>query len=75
MAELKPIIGEGGDHCSPDCPYLAKCEHPYWHHTAWCWKQMRDLGWYDYWIADCVHNSPDERLVKIKGSGNTKAPE
>ena len=68
--DLTPIFDD--EFCSPKCPYLKAWDHPYWHHSAWCWKQMRELSWYDYWIADCVNNNPDELLSK--NSGRTTAP-
>jgi hypothetical protein len=39
--------------------------HPFFHHTAWCWKQMRDLAYYDGLIADCLHRTPDENLARL----------
>ena len=70
--ELIPIYNE--EHCSPNCPYLAKFEHPFYHYSAWCWKQMRQLHFYDYWIADCIDNEPNGELVDIRASANTKPP-
>jgi hypothetical protein len=75
MAELIPILDSDNDHCGRDCPYRKPYEHPFYHHTAWCWKQMKVLEWYDYWLADCVSGDPDAYLVKIRNSGVTKPPE
>lgn len=74
MLVMVPIRDDESGHCSPQCPYLRKWEHPFWHHTAWCWKQMRDLNFYDYWLADCINNEPDKALSNIRNCGNTKAP-
>ena len=60
--------------CNPDCPYLKEWEHPYYHLTAWCWKQMTDLGFYDYYIADCIDNEPRETRIDIINSGKTPPP-
>ena len=51
--------------CKRECPYMDVWQHPFYHHTAWCWKQMRDLGYYDGLIADCMHREPDERLARL----------
>lgn len=59
--------------CAPSCPFLAQWDHPYWHHTAWCWKQMRDLNWYDYWIADCLSAEPSD-MAQHRDGGRTQAP-
>ncbi len=69
---MVPVVEDSG-HCG-DCPYLAPYEHPFFHYSAWCWKQMRSLDWYDYWLADCIDATPDSVLVKIRSSGNTEAP-
>ncbi len=69
---MVPVV-EASGHCG-DCPFLAPYEHPFYRYSAWCWKQMRGLEWYDYWIADCAGNEPDEVLVKLRNYGNTKAP-
>lgn len=61
-----------GTHCDPDCPFLKPWFHPYYHHSAWCWKQGRDLVWYDYWMADCVEHKPDENVTRHLTSGRTK---
>lgn len=60
--------------CKPDCPYLAKWEHPFFYHTAWCWHMMRDLDWYDYWQARCINDQPNAQLLKIRDCGRTKPP-
>jgi len=60
--------------CKPDCPHLAKWEHPFWHHTAWCWHLMRDLDWYDYWQARCINSQPDAQLLRIRDCGRTMPP-
>ena len=60
--------------CKSDCPYLAKWEHPFWHHTAWCWHLMKNLSFYDYWQAECLTTVPNEELVKIRNYGRTLAP-
>lgn len=57
--------------CDPSCPFLAQWSHPYWHHTAWCWKQMRDLDWHDYWLADCLDNAPSP-LAQHRAAGRTE---
>lgn len=51
--------------CKMECPYMETWNHPFFHNTAWCWKQMRDLGYYDGLIADCLHRAPDERLALL----------
>lgn len=51
--------------CKAECPYMETWTHPFYHHTAWCWKQMRDIGYYDGLIADCLHREPDERLAQL----------
>ena len=67
----KPVVD--GHHCGK-CPYLVKYQHPFFHYTAWCWHQMKDLSFYDYWLADCIDGEPDEKLLKIQNSGVTKPP-
>ena len=59
----QPIHDDG--HCLGKCPYLDVWRHPFFHHTAWCWKQMRDLAYYDGLIADCLHRTPDENLARL----------
>ncbi|MHB1098354.1 MAG: hypothetical protein ACYCZR_02250 [Burkholderiales bacterium] len=59
----QPIHDSG--RCLGKCPYLDVWRHPFWHHTAWCWKQMRDLVYYDGLIADCLHRTPDENLTRL----------
>jgi len=73
MSVKLPVRDEVSGHCDPKCPFLTPWDHPYFHHSAWCWKQMRNLGWYDYWLADCIESEPDEMLSKHKASGRTKA--
>jgi hypothetical protein len=51
--------------CKRECPYLQEWEHPFFYHGAWCWKQMRDLEYYDGLIADCLHRAPDENLARL----------
>jgi len=70
---ILPIRDDDSGHCDPGCPFLFPWDHPYLHHSAWCWKQMRNLGWHDYWLADCINNEPDRVLEKHKTSGRTKA--
>lgn len=41
--------------------------------TAWCWKQMRDLNWYDYWIADCLSAELSD-MAQHRDGGRTQAP-
>ena len=60
--------------CNPNCPHLDKWKHPFWHNTAWCWHMMKDLSWYDYWIADCIDGKPDKKMIKIKECGRTDPP-
>ena len=60
--------------CKPDCPMLAKWDHPFWNHTAWCWHLMQDLQWYDYWLADCLRSEPDGKLVRMRNVGRTPPP-
>ena len=73
LVVMVPLRDNDTGHCEPNCPFLKQWDHPYWHHTAWCWKQMRDLGWYDYWLADCINNEPDP-IEKYKSSGRTESP-
>lgn len=61
--------------CKPECPMLAKWEHPFWNGTAWCWHLMKDLDWYDYWIAECTSAEPDASLVQIRDRGRTLPPD
>ena len=65
--ELKPITDEHW--CDSNCPFLDTWEHPYFHHSGWCWKQMRELHWYDYHLADCIDNEPNKKLSQHKESG------
>jgi hypothetical protein len=67
----KPVTNE--DKCG-DCPFLVPYQHPYFHHTAFCWHQMRDLEFYDYWLADCIGNEPDELLITVRNNGTTQPP-
>ena len=60
----QPRATEDG-HCRRECPYMEAWSHPFWHQTAWCWKQMRDLAYYDGLIADCLHRTPDENLARL----------
>ena len=60
--------------CVPSCPMLKKWEHPFWNKTAWCWHLMKNLRWYDYWIAECLHSEPDAQLIKIRDAGRTLPP-
>jgi hypothetical protein len=60
--------------CRRNCPYLKGFEHPFFHNTAWCWKQMKELDYYDYYIADCIDGKANGELVKIRSSANTKLP-
>jgi hypothetical protein len=67
-------LGEDGHHCSPDCPFLAKWEHPFWHRTAWCWRNLTDLQWHDYWLADCTQRDADPTREKVRNAGRTQQP-
>jgi hypothetical protein len=60
--------------CKASCPYKKEWRHPYWHNTAWCWHLMKDLGWHDYWMADCLQENPDKQLVKYQQNGRTAPP-
>lgn len=71
---LVRVLAEDGYHCSPDCPYLARWDHPFWHHTAWCWHNLKDLHWHDYWLADCTRANSSETMEKIRRAGRTKPP-
>jgi len=62
------IVDEDNIHCG-DCPFLTPYDHPFYFHTAWCWKQMRSLNWHDWWLADCLDDEPDEQLLKLQRSG------
>lgn len=73
-ADILPKTSKDETHCSPECQYLAQWEHPFFYHTAWCWKQMKDLTWYDYYLADCVSGKPDAALVSLKNNGRTGPP-
>lgn len=73
-SELAVVVAEDGHHCSPDCPFLAKWDHPFYHHTAWCWKNMTNLKWYDYWLADCTHRNATPTMEKMRHAGRTKHP-
>ena len=61
----QPILDAESGHCLGACPYLDVWRHPFWNHTAWCWKQMRDLAYYDGLIADCLHRAPEENLARL----------
>jgi hypothetical protein len=56
-----------GDHCSPRCPYLKEYAHPFFSKNAWCDFQLRNLSWYDYWLANCKFEKPDEALMRVTG--------
>ena len=71
---LVRVLAEDGYHCSPDCPYLARWAHPFWHHTAWCWRNLTDLNWHDYWLADCTHGDASPTMEKVRHAGRTKHP-
>lgn len=61
----QPILNAESGHCRRECPYMETWTHPFWHHTVWCWRQMRDLAYYDGLIADCLHREPDENLARL----------
>jgi hypothetical protein len=71
--ELVRVLSDDGFHCSPDCPFLAKWDHPFWHHTAWCSKMLRDLTWHDYWLPVC-DETMDAKMEAIRSAGRTKHP-
>ena len=72
---LEPSPDIENELCNPDCPYLQKWDHPFYHSSAWCWKQMRDLKWHDFWIADCLFDSPNLQLLHLKDSGRIPHPD
>jgi len=71
---LVRVLAEDGYHCSAECPYLARWEHPFWHHTAWCWRNLVDLKWHDYWMADCTDGDASPTMEKVRNAGRTKRP-
>ena len=67
---VSPIIE--GYHCSEKCPYLEKWDHPFYHHSAWCWKLLKNLSFYDAYLADCQHEETDVTMEKVRNDGRTK---
>ena len=67
---MKPITN--GEHCSSECPYLAKWNHPFFHHTAWCWRNLVDLDWYDYWQAACLSGNATAEMEAVRNDGRTR---
>ena len=69
-SSIEPVVN--GYHCDPSCPYLQKWDHPFWHHTAWCWRNLVDLSWHDYWIAAFLRGDATDIMEKVRGVGRTK---
>lgn len=66
MEPAPPIRDDESGHCSRKCPHLVEWEHPFWHHNAWCDLQMRDLSFYDGYLADCIDNKPHPKLTSAR---------
>ncbi len=69
------IIKKDGFHCAEDCPYLQIWEHPFYHHSAWCWRNLIDLNWHDFWIASCERDNAASTMEKVRHAGKTNGEE
>ena len=50
----KPLVCYDGWHCDPQCSFLKHQSKDKL--DGRCIKTGNELGWYDYYIADCVEN-------------------
>jgi len=57
IMDKEPIFDD--IYCMPECPFFKEYEHPYYSVSAWCFKLMKELGYYDYFIAKCQEDEND----------------
>lgn len=60
-------------YCDPSCPFLKEYGHPYYSASAWCFKLMKELSYYDYYIADCQEDKNNDHVKIFTNKELTKA--
>ena len=60
-SRMKPEDARVGDwygefYCKKDCPYFEEYKHPYYAISAWCHHLRDELGYYDGYLAGCMHD-------------------
>lgn len=59
----KPIFDD--IYCNNKCPFFEEYKHPYYSISAWCFKLMKELGYYDYYIAKCQEKNVKGEIKNV----------